>query len=85
MRNDNRQPDQLRPTTIRRGFTQSAPGSVLIQTGRTIVLCTASVDPQVPPWMAGDGRGWITAEYSMLPGSTRPRKRREQWQIDTLS
>ena len=78
MRSDHRRPDQIRPTTIRRGYTQSAPGSVLIQCGRTTVLCTASVDAHVPAWMAGKGRGWITAEYSMLPGSTRPRKRRER-------
>jgi ribonuclease PH len=78
MRHDNRQPDQIRPTTIQRRFTQSAPGSVLIQWGRTTVLCTASVDPHVPAWLAGQARGWITAEYSMLPGSTRPRKRRER-------
>ena len=78
MRSDHRQPDQIRPTTIERGYTQSAPGSVLIQCGRTTVLCTASVDAHVPAWMAGRGRGWITAEYSMLPGSTRPRKRRER-------
>ncbi|HUT92238.1 MAG TPA: ribonuclease PH [Thermoguttaceae bacterium] len=78
MRSDHRQPDQIRRTTIERGYTQSAPGSVLIQCGRTTVLCTASVDPRVPAWMAGRGRGWITAEYSMLPGSTRPRKRRER-------
>lgn len=78
MRRDERQPDELRPVRIRRGFTRSAPGSVLIETGRTTVLCTASVDLQVPAWMAGRGRGWITAEYSMLPGSTSPRKRRER-------
>ena len=78
MRRDHRQPDQLRPTTIQRGFTKSAPGSVLIHAGRTAVLCTASVDHHVPAWLAGQGRGWITAEYSMLPGSTRPRKRRER-------
>jgi len=78
MRSDHRQPDQIRRTAIERGYTRSAPGSVLIQCGRTTVLCTASVDPHVPAWMAGRGRGWITAEYSMLPGSTRPRKRRER-------
>ena len=78
MRQDHRQPDQLRPVVIQRGYTQSAPGSVLIQCGRTTVLCTASVDLHVPAWMAGRGRGWITAEYSMLPGSTRPRKRRDR-------
>ena len=59
-----------------------AAGSVLIRSGRTTVLCTASVDPSVPPWMAGKGRGWVTAEYSMLPGSTRPRKKREIGKTD---
>ncbi len=78
MRHANRQPDELREISVRRGFTGSAPGSVLIQSGRTTVLCTASVDPQVPGWLAGQGRGWITAEYSMLPGSTSPRKRRDR-------
>ena len=78
MRADNRQPDQLRPIKITRGFTRTAPGSVLFQAGGTTVLCTASIDPKVPEWMAGNGRGWLTAEYNMLPGSTSPRKRRER-------
>lgn len=78
MRHSNRPPDELRAITVRRGFTGSAPGSVLIQSGRTTVLCTASIDPQVPAWLMGQGRGWITAEYSMLPGSTSPRKRRDR-------
>jgi ribonuclease PH len=78
MRHDQRQADQLRPLKIQRYFTQSAPGSVLIQAGRTTVLCTASVAAQVPPWMANQERGWITAEYAMLPGSTAPRKERER-------
>jgi ribonuclease PH len=78
MRTDNRQPDQLRPIRITRGFTRTAPGSVLIQAGGTSVLCTASIDSKVPEWMAGKGRGWLTAEYNMLPGSTRPRKKRER-------
>lgn len=69
MRRD-RRPDQLRPTRILRPFTQSAPGSVLIQAGRTTVLCTASVEPRVPDWLLGKGQGWITAEYRMLPGSS---------------
>lgn len=56
----------------------AAPGSVLISAGRTTILCTASLDEKVPAWMAGQGRGWITAEYNMLPGSTRPRKPRER-------
>jgi ribonuclease PH len=85
MRHDQRQPDQLRPIRIQRGFTGAAPGSVLIEAGRTKVLCTASLEEQVPPWMAGQGRGWITAEYSMLPGSTAPRKRREREKLDGRS
>ncbi len=76
-RHDGRSPDQLRPLTITRGFTRAPAGSVLIQAGGTRVLCTASVSHQVPAWMAGQGRGWITAEYAMLPGSTRPRKARD--------
>jgi ribonuclease PH len=78
MRNDDRKPAELRPVKIRRRFTGAAPGSVLVEAGRTKVLCTASVADEVPPWMAGENRGWITAEYSMLPGSTAPRKRRER-------
>ena len=78
MRHDNRKPDELRPLKITRQFTRSAPGSVLIQAGRTTVLCTASVSQQVPAWMAGRGRGWVTAEYGMLPGSTSPRKVRDR-------
>ena len=73
-----RRANQLRPVRIKRRYTRSAPGSILYQSGRTTVLCTASVDAQVPPWMAGLGKGWITAEYNMLPGSTNPRKRRER-------
>jgi ribonuclease PH len=70
--------NELRPLKFKRRYTRSAPGSVLIQAGRTTVLCTASVEPAVPPWMAGGGKGWVTAEYGMLPGSTSPRKRRER-------
>ncbi len=70
--------DQLRAIKIKRRYTRVAPGSVLYQAGRTTVLCTASVDQQVPRWMAGEGKGWITAEYSMLPGSTSPRKGRDR-------
>ncbi len=78
MRHDGRQPNQLRPVKITRRFTRTAPGSVLIQFGGTTVLCTASVEAKVPDWMAGKGRGWLTAEYNMLPGSTSPRKKRER-------
>ena len=82
MRHDGRAADDLRPITVKRGFTGAAAGSVLIASGRTTVLCTASVDESVPPWMAGQGRGWVTAEYSMLPGSTSPRKRRDVGKVD---
>ncbi len=87
MRRDGRAADALRPLTVRRHFTGAAPGSVLIQAGRTTVLCTASVDEGVPPWKAKDENptGWVTAEYSMLPGSTAPRKKRERGQIDGRS
>ncbi len=72
----------LRPIRIRRGFTKTAAGSVLYQCGQTLVLCTASVEDAAPPWMAGQGKGWVTAEYSMLPNSTSPRKRREREKVD---
>lgn len=78
LRHDGRGADDLRTLQVTRGFTQSAPGSVLIQAGRTTVLCTASVANDVPPWMVGKGKGWVTAEYNMLPGSTSPRKPRER-------
>ncbi len=78
MRHDGRKPNQIRPLKIKRRYTRSAPGSVLIQAGRTTVLCTASVEESVPPWMKGQGRGWVTAEYGMLPGSTSPRKPRDR-------
>src|SRR6478672_12669394 len=70
--------NQLRPVTMRRHFTRTSPGSVLYQCGGTTVLCTASLLKEVPPWMAGKGKGWITAEYNMLPHSTTPRKPRER-------
>ena len=78
MRHDGRRADQLRPLKIRRRYTRTAPGSVLVKAGRTTILCTASVDSKVPIWMAGKGKGWVTAEYNMLPGSTNPRKTRER-------
>ncbi len=68
----------IRPVKVRRKFTKSSPGSVLYQCGETIVLCTASVETKVPPWMMGKGRGWVTAEYNMLPHSTAERKPRER-------
>jgi ribonuclease PH len=78
MRHDGRAVNELRPLQITRGFTRSSPGSVLIEVGRTRVLCTASIEESVPPWLKGQGRGWITAEYNMLPHSTSPRKTRER-------
>ncbi len=72
-----RKPDDLRPLTFERDYTEFAAGSVLVSMGRTRVLCTASVEEQVPRWMKGTGKGWVTAEYSMLPGSTSDRAGRE--------
>lgn len=82
-RSDGRTEDnQLRPFEVQRGFTKNAPGSVLISCGKTVVLCTASVESNVPPWLEGKGKGWVTAEYNMLPGSTSPRKRRDRTKVD---
>jgi len=69
---------ELRSVTIQRNFTAQTPGSVLYRCGKTVLLCTASLEKKVPDWMAGRGKGWITAEYNMLPGSTSPRKARER-------
>lgn len=77
MRVDNRVPDELRSLSISRHFTKYAAGSVLIQTGNTKVICTASIDESVPPHIKNTGEGWITAEYSLLPGSTPVRAPRE--------
>jgi ribonuclease PH len=72
-----RGPDDLRPTRIEPGFVASATGSVLITMGETRVICTASAEESVPRWMTGKGRGWVTAEYGMLPASTGQRKQRD--------
>ena len=72
-----RAPDQLRPVEMELGFTEATPGSVLISFGRTKVLCTASVEPEVPRWMKDSGKGWVTAEYAMLPGASSERVRRD--------
>jgi ribonuclease PH len=72
-----RAPDGLRPTTIQPGFVATATGSCLISVGETRVICTASAQDSVPRWMAGQGRGWVTAEYGMLPASTGDRKQRD--------
>ncbi len=77
LRADGRELDALRPVSFDRDFTVFAPGSVLASMGRTRVLCTASVEERVPPWMRGSGKGWVTAEYSLLPGSTGERVARE--------
>ena len=69
--------DQLRPVTLELGFTESTPGSVLVSMGGTRVLCTASVEEDVPRWMRDSGKGWVTAEYAMLPGSSSSRIRRD--------
>jgi ribonuclease PH len=76
-RPDGRAPAELRPITFERDFTDMADGSCLVSFGRTRVLCTASVDEDVPRWMRGNGKGWVTAEYSMLPGSSPERVDRE--------
>ncbi len=77
MRADGRTPDALRPVGIVPDFVETAHGSALISVGRTRVICTASVDENVPGWMRGRGRGWVTAEYGMLPASTGDRKPRD--------
>jgi ribonuclease PH len=77
VRPDGRQPDELRPFTFQRDYTEMPAGSVLASFGRTQLLCTASVDEDVPRWMRGSQKGWVTAEYSMLPGSTPGRANRE--------
>ena len=77
MRRDGRRDDELRPITFERRFNDVPAGSVLVSYGKTRVLCTASVEDGVPPWLSNQGRGWVTAEYGMLPGSTGSRKARE--------
>ena len=77
IRKDGREPDHLRPITFTRDYTEFAAGSVLVEFGRTRVLCTASLEERVPPWLRNSGKGWVTAEYSMLPGSTPERVQRE--------
>ncbi len=77
MRPSGRAADELRPVSIERNFTMHAEGSVMISCGNTRVLCTASVEEKVPPWLRGKNEGWVTAEYGMLPRSTGSRMRRE--------
>ena len=77
LRASGRETDELRQIVFTRDYTEMAMGSVLVEFGRTRVLCTASVQERVPPWLRGTGRGWVTAEYSMLPGSSPERVDRE--------
>ena len=77
MRPSNRAPDALRPISIERNVARYAEGSCLVKFGSTHVLCTASLEDKPPPWLRGQGRGWITAEYAMLPRATHTRTRRE--------
>ena len=77
MRQHDRAPNELRPTTITPNFLLHAEGSVLIEVGRTRVVCAASVEDRVPPFLRGTGKGWVTAEYGMLPRATSTRTQRE--------
>src|SRR5947207_73518 len=78
MRHDGRRFDEMRALKFRRRYTRQAPGSVLVCMGRTTVLCTCCVELAVPPFLVGTGKGWLTAEYGMLPGSTNTRKPRDR-------
>ena len=75
-------PNQLRPVTIQPGFMPYAEGSALVSCGNTKVICTASIEDNVPPFLVGKGQGWLTAEYNMLPRSTHTRKRRDREKVD---
>ena len=77
MRTDGRAPEEKRPVSIETDFVRTAYGSCLIATGNTRVICTASVEETVPPFLKGKGQGWVTAEYAMLPASTGERKKRD--------
>ena len=77
-RPDHRRPNQLRPLSFKRKYTRNAPGAVLVKMGRTTVLCTCTIDAKVPDFLVGRGKGWLTAEYGMLPGSTATRKPRDK-------
>ena len=81
IRSGNRSATEQRPVKIKTGYVPDAEGSALVATGNTVVICAATVESRVPPWMRGKGTGWVTAEYSMLPRSTRERVRRERGKI----
>jgi len=85
LRSDGRAPDKLRPVRIERGWLPAAQGSVLIHTGRTRVLCAASITERVPDWLAASGQGWVTAEYGMLPASTGRRREGSRFRPDSRS
>jgi len=76
-RHDGRRPDQLRELDLQPDFLEQPHGSILYAQGRTVVLCTATIDEDIPRWLRGKGQGWMTAEYSLLPASTGERKRRD--------
>ncbi len=78
MRPHGRKPDELRTLRFKRHYTRQAPGSVLVRLGRTTVLCTCCIEANVPPFLVGKGKGWMSAEYGMLPGSTNTRKSRDR-------
>ncbi|MEK6676444.1 MAG: ribonuclease PH [Planctomycetota bacterium] len=82
VRKDGRKVSELRPVKFTRGYTRNAAGSVLIETGQTMVLCTASWEENVPAWKKDKGGGWLTAEYDMLPGSTGRRRARDRGKVD---
>ncbi|PPC99573.1 MAG: ribonuclease PH, partial [Methylocystis sp.] len=77
MRPSKRAPDEMRQVSFERGVARYAEGSCLVKFGNTQVLCAASLEDKPPPWLRGQGRGWVTAEYSMLPRATHTRTRRE--------
>ncbi len=81
VRSDSRSASVQRPVKITPGYVPDAEGSALIETGNTVVMCAATVETRVPPWMRGKGTGWVTAEYSMLPRSTKERVRRERSKV----
>ena len=81
MSRSDRSPAEIRPLTIETGINRYAEGSVLVKAGNTHVLCTASIERSVPPWLEGKGKGWITAEYSMLPRATHTRGQRDRTKI----
>src|SRR3989338_7958909 len=80
-RKDNRKPEGLRPIQITKNYLKYAHGSALVEWGNNIILCSAMIENRVPPWLEGKGKGWITAEYAMLPASTSQRTQRERQKI----